>query len=80
MNTLIDYLEKEEDPLAGLLSGGSLLTDLKEDRSPLDESKDSSSDILKIVESKELVESTVPNEVALAGGGRSEPFPIGGVE
>ena len=80
VNTLIDYLEKEEDPLAGLLSGGSLLTDLKEDRSPLDESKDSSSDILKIVESKELVESTVPNEVALAGGGRSEPFPIGGVE
>ncbi len=71
VNTLIDYLEKGEDPLAGILSGGSILTDLKRDRSPLDESKDSSSDILKIVESKELVESTVPNEVALAGGGRS---------
>ncbi len=30
------------------------------------------SDFLQIVESNEMVESTVPNEVALAGGGKSE--------
>jgi len=52
---------------------GSILMDFGTDLgSPLDSSKDSSSDFLQIVESNELVESTVPNEVALAGGGKSE--------
>ncbi|MBR3146545.1 MAG: hypothetical protein IKF54_00185 [Eubacterium sp.] len=72
VNTLLDYLEKGENPSQGILSGGSILTDLKEGCSPLDGSRDSYSDFLQIVESNELVESTVPNSVALAGCGRSE--------
>ena len=52
---------------------GSILLDFgTELQSPLDGSKDSQSDFLQIIESNELVESTVPNEVALAGGGKSE--------
>ena len=52
---------------------GSILMDFDTDLdSPLDNTKDSYSDFLQIVESNELVESTVPNEVALAGGGKSE--------
>ena len=52
---------------------GSILMDFATDlASPLDGTKDSYSDFLQIVESNEMVESTVPNEVALAGGGKSE--------
>ena len=58
---------KDENP------NGSILMDFSTKlESPLDGSKDSYSDFLQIVESNELVESTVPNEVALAGGGKSE--------
>ena len=71
VNTLLDYLEKEDAPSDGGISGGSILTDLKKSCSPLDESKESYFDFLQFVERNELVESTVPNEVALAGGGRS---------
>jgi hypothetical protein len=58
---------KDENP------AGSILMEFDTKlQSPLDRSKDSYSDFLQIVESNELVESTVPNEVALAGGGKSE--------
>ena len=60
---------------------GSILMDFATDlASPLDGAKDSYSDFLQIVESNEMVESTVPNEVALAGGGKSESGTAAGSE
>ena len=60
---------------------GSILMDFATDlASPLDGTKDSYSDFLQIVESNEMVESTVPNEVALAGGGKSESGTAAGSE
>ena len=51
---------------------GSILMDFNTERqSPLDNTRDSNSDYLKIVEENGYVESTVPNEVALSGGGKS---------
>ena len=70
VNTLLDYLESGKTP-EGELYGGSILTDLKESRSPLDAGKEQDSDILQIIESNQPIESTVPDSVALAGGGRS---------
>ena len=51
---------------------GSILMDFNTfEASPLDKAKEESSDFLKIVESNAFIESTVPSEVALAGGGKS---------
>lgn len=51
---------------------GSILFDFTTDyESPLDRSKEATSDFFQIVESNRYVESTVPNEVALSGGGTS---------
>ena len=70
----LNYLVALENTMGqGEKPNGSILMDLDTDRhSPLDSSRDSTSDYLQIVESNELVESTVPNEVALAGGGKSK--------
>ena len=72
--TFLNYLVALEDTMGeGEKPNGSILMDFgTEVQSPLDGSKDSYSDFLQIVESNEMVESTVPNEVALAGGGKSE--------
>lgn len=71
VNVLLDFLERKEKASEGELSGGSILTDLEESYSPLDDSKDSESEYLRIVESNMLLGSTVPDSVALNGGGRS---------
>lgn len=53
---------------------GSILRPIDEDyANPLDATKESSSDVLKVVDSDKSVESTVPDSVALAGGGKSDP-------
>ena len=77
VSTFLDYmLELERQEGRQYLPTGSILFDFEEDyNTPLDNEKDSTSDFLQIVESNELVESTVPNEVALAGGGKSEGEP-----
>ncbi len=74
VSTFLDYmLELERQEGRQYLPTGSILFDFEEDyNTPLDNEKESTSDLLQIVESNELVESTVPNEVALAGGGKSE--------
>ncbi|MBR2683632.1 MAG: hypothetical protein IKE22_10260 [Atopobiaceae bacterium] len=73
--TFLDYLLDLE--LAGgreYKPNGSAIFAFDEDfETPLDCNKESSSDFLQIVESNELVESTVPNSTALAGGGKSDP-------
>jgi hypothetical protein len=73
VSTFLDYmfaLEGQEGRQH--LPNGSILFDFEEDfETPLDNQKESTSDFLHIVESNEYVESTVPNEVALAGGGKS---------
>lgn len=73
VSTFLDYMyDLENQEGRQFLPNGSILFDFEEDyNTPLDNEKDSSSDILQIVESNRLVESTVPNEVALAGGGKS---------
>ena len=71
VNTLLDYLESGDGNPEGERYGGSILTDLTESCSPLDASKEEYSEFLRIQDSNESVESTVPNEKALAGGGRS---------
>ena len=72
--TFLNYLVSLENMMGqDKKPNGSILMDFgTELQSPLDGSKEMSSDFLQIVESNELVESTVPNEVALAGGGKSE--------
>ena len=71
--TFLNYLVSLENMMGQVKKpNGSILMDFgTELQSPLDGSKELSSDFLRIVESNELVESTVPNEVALAGGGKS---------
>jgi len=72
--TFLNYLVALEKTMGqDETPNGSILMDFATElASPLDSSKDSTSDFLQIVESNEMVESTVPNEVALAGGGKSE--------
>lgn len=41
-------------------------------QSPLDNTRDADSSYLQIVEKNGYVESTVPNDVALSGGGKSK--------
>ena len=53
-------------------ANGSILFNFDRDyKSPLDPDKETSTDVYIIAESNELVESTVPAEVAMAGGGKS---------
>ena len=70
----LNYLQslETENPKQGV--SGSILFDFddKDAMTPLDMNKDADSDYLKIVESNRMVESTVPNDVALAGGGKSK--------
>ena len=55
-------------------ANGSILFDFNEDyTAPLDENKNASSDFYQIIESNQLEESTVPSDVALQGGGKSDP-------
>ena len=70
VTALLDYLESGRTT-DGKPYGGSVLTDLKENRSPLDAAKEQSCDILHIDERMDPLESTVPDDVALSGGGRS---------
>ncbi len=72
--TFLNYLVALENTMGqDDKPNGSILMDFDTElKSPLDGTKDSYSDFLQIVESNEYVESTVPNEVALAGGGKSE--------
>ncbi len=73
--TLLNYLQAismeggRKDP-----ANGSILFDFNDDyTAPLDETKNVSSDFFKIVKDNQMVESTVPNDVALRGGGKSDP-------
>ncbi len=74
VTTFLNYLVAIENTMGqDKKPAGSILMDFgTELDSPLYGTKDSHSDFFQIVESNELVESTVPNEVALAGGGKSE--------
>ncbi len=55
-------------------TNGSILFPIDEDFvTPLDATKESSSEFYKIVGSNKAVESTVPDSVAFAGGGKSNP-------
>ena len=55
---------------------GSILFEFYKDFvTPLDRDKEAQSDYLKIVESNTYVDSTVPDDVALASGGKSELDP-----
>jgi hypothetical protein len=55
-------------------ANGSVLMPVDTDgESPLDSSRQSSSDYLKVVETNRLVASTVPAAVAHASGGKSDP-------
>lgn len=77
VNALLDYLEsgRTQD---GKPYGGSVLTDLKESYSPLDQSKECTSDFLYIVEKNELIVSTYSDGETIMGGGRSISY--GGLE
>ena len=70
VNSLLDYLESGEGSSEGELAGGSILTDLKASRSPLDENKQQSSDYLHITDSNRLTASTVKSDAASIGAGR----------
>jgi len=64
-------LENAKDQ--GPKPNGSILMDFDTERqSPLDNTRDSDSSCLQIVEENRYVESTVPNDVALLGGGKSK--------
>ena len=71
----LNYLKYVSDlPNRNNQANGSILLPVDVDTvSPLDMTKATSSDYLKIVKSNEVVESTVPDSVALAGGGKSSP-------
>ena len=73
MTTFLQYLnDLDTNTKSGDGVNGSILFDFQTDfESPLDGSKEATSDYFNIVESNRYVESTVPNEVALAGGGMS---------
>jgi len=73
VTTFLNYmLALDRADGSGARPNGSILMDFGSVLpSPLDNMKDAYSDFLNIVESNELVESTVPNEVALSGGGKS---------
>ena len=73
VTTFLNYmLALERADSSGARPNGSILMDFGSVLpSPLDNLKDAYSDFIQIVETNELVESTVPNEVALAGGGKS---------
>ena len=64
-------LENAKDQ--GPKPNGSILMDFDTERqSPLDNTRDSDSSCLQIVEENRYVESTVPNDVALLGDGKSK--------
>ena len=74
----IDFLNHLQvlsvEPGKNNVANGSILFDFGEDyTTPLDENKDASSDYYQIIESNELEESSVPSDVALQGGGKSDP-------
>ena len=71
VSTLLDYLKSCKGSSERDMPGGSILTDLNQSRSPIDENKEHFSDTLHIIESKEPTKSTVRSEVSLIGGGRS---------
>ena len=71
VSTLLDYLKSCKGSSERDLPGGSILTDLNQSRSPIDENKEHASDFLHIIESKEPAKSTVRSESSLIGGGRS---------
>ncbi len=71
----LNYLLDVENGLpTGVRPNGSILFDLNKNYvTPLDSTKETSSDSLKIVESNEMVESSVRSDEAQIGGGKSDP-------
>ncbi|MBR3318015.1 MAG: hypothetical protein IKG21_09400, partial [Atopobiaceae bacterium] len=72
----LNYLKYvSEQPNRNYNANGSILMPVDVDvKSPLDPTKNTDSDILKIIESNRVVPSTVPDSIALAGGGKSDPY------
>ena len=70
----LTYMQNlSQEPDRSKPANGSILFDFEEDfSSPLDSSRVDTSDFYEIVESNNYVESTVPNEVALSSGGKSD--------
>ncbi|MBQ9004618.1 MAG: hypothetical protein IJ087_22510, partial [Eggerthellaceae bacterium] len=70
---LLNSLQSNSSVYGGKRANGSILFDFdRKFDAPLDGTKEETADFYKIVDSNEYVESTVPNDVALAGGGKSE--------
>ena len=73
VNTFLNYMEglnAQENRI--FTPNGSVLFDFWDDYlTPLDINKECTSDFYKIVDSNKYVASTVPDDVALSGGGRS---------
>ena len=68
----LDYLHGIEVAENGFIPNGSILFEFdKNFKSPLDSSKDANSDFLTIIKENGFIPSTVPDEVALSGGGKS---------
>ena len=63
---------KNDDDFQYYPNGSILFPFHRDFTTPLDRTKEAESDCLKIVESNTYVDSTAPDSVALAGGGKSE--------
>ena len=73
--TYLNYLQAITlEPGRKNMANGSVLFDFSKDyATPLDPSKNASSAYYQIVPSNKFTESTVPDSVALQGGGKSDP-------
>lgn len=74
VTTYLNYMKGlEQQTDREFLPNGSILFDFDEDfDTPLDRTKRDATNVYQIVESNTFVTSTVPDDVALAGGGKSE--------
>ncbi|MBQ6523430.1 MAG: hypothetical protein IJI12_02080 [Atopobiaceae bacterium] len=79
VTTLLNYLLYLDNNLPeGEHPTGSILEDFsKRYTTPLDQNKQDSSDYLKIIDSNELIPSTVKSDTAGIGGGKSNPDTLG---
>ncbi len=71
VNTLLDYLESGDVDQEEQCYGGSILTDLKDSRSPLDAHRGEPPHYLHIVDANVPLRSTFMGNSACVGGGRS---------
>lgn len=74
VTTYLNYMKGlEQQTDREFLPSGSILFDFEKDfDTPLDRTKRDATGVYQIVESNTFVTSTVPDDVALAGGGKSE--------